>query len=141
MGKSSIAFIPTSSSLDFDLKLRCRHLKLYCCIIISVSDPFHFDMDPEVEKRGKRGNFHCTRGKKYHFGRGGKGKNFNYLDNIHPWKLFNNFEKKIWYSYGFGCFLWKFSMILADFLLPGTDWPKWNGSGSGSATLIIIINH
>ena len=34
--------------------------------------------------RGKRGNFHCIFGVKYHFGKGGGGKNINYLDNMHP---------------------------------------------------------
>ena len=33
---------------------------------------------------------------------------------------FNSFEKNVWYSYDFGWFSWKFSMILADFLLPGS---------------------
>ena len=32
---------------------------------------------------------------------------------------FNSFEKNVWYSYDFRWFSWKFSMILADFLLPG----------------------
>ena len=36
------------------------------------------------KKKGKRGNFHCTWGKKYHYGKRGEGKNINYLDNIHP---------------------------------------------------------
>ena len=41
----------------------------------------------------------------------------------------NSFEKKnVWYSNDFCWFLLKFSIILADFLLPGSGWPKWNGS-------------
>ena len=32
---------------------------------------------------------------------------------------FNSFEKNVWYSYDFRWFPLKFSMILADFLLPG----------------------
>ena len=38
----------------------------------------------EVEKRGKRGNFHCTLGKKYHFWKRGGGKNILFWENIHP---------------------------------------------------------
>ena len=35
---------------------------------------------------------------------------------------FNSFEEKnVWYSYDFGWFLWKFSMILVIFLLPGSE--------------------
>ena len=54
---------------------------------------------------------------------------------------FNIFEeqKNVWYSYGFGWFLWKFSMIMADFLLPGSGWQNEtdpNESVSGSATLV-----
>ena len=33
---------------------------------------------------------------------------------------FNSFEKNVWYSYDFRWFSWKFSMILAEFLLPGS---------------------
>ena len=33
---------------------------------------------------------------------------------------FNSSEKNVWYSNDFGWFLWKFSMILADFLLSGS---------------------
>ena len=33
---------------------------------------------------------------------------------------FNSFLKNVWYSNGFGGFLWKFFMILADFLLHGS---------------------
>ena len=43
----------------------------------------------------------------------------------------NSFEKHVWYSNDFGWFLWKFSMILADFLLPGSGSVYWSGSGSG----------
>ena len=39
----------------------------------------------EVKTRGKRGNFHCIRGKRYDFGKRGGGKNIDYLDHIHPW--------------------------------------------------------
>ena len=41
------------------------------------------------KKRGKRGNVHCTWGKKYHFGKGGGGVggNINYSDNIRHWLL------------------------------------------------------
>ena len=34
---------------------------------------------------------------------------------------FNRNEKNVWYSYDFRWFSWKFSMILADFLLPGSE--------------------
>ena len=33
---------------------------------------------------------------------------------------YNSFEKNVWYYNDFGWFLWKVSMILADFLLPGS---------------------
>ena len=40
--------------------------------------------------------------------------------------MFISFEENVWYSYDFGWFLWQFSMILADFKLPGSGsgWPK-----------------
>ena len=49
-------------------------------------------------------------------------------------------KKNAWYFYDFGLFLLKFSMVLADFLLPGSvswngsrsSWPKWNGSESAT---------
>ena len=50
------------------------------------------------------------------------------------------FEKNWCYSFGFVWCLWKFSMILADFLLPrsvsvwwnrsGSSWTKWSGFAS-----------
>ena len=53
----------------------------------------------------------------------------------------NIFEQNVWYSCDSSWLLWKFSTILANFLLPGSV--LWNGSGSswlklngsGSATL------
>ena len=39
------------------------------------------------KKRGKRGSFYCTAGKKISFWKRGGGKNFNYLDDLHPCHL------------------------------------------------------
>ena len=98
--------------------------------LISVADPFHFDMDsdPALNPRKYQLLFYfffyknfispkyvllcCLWGK--------------YL--CHSKQSFKRFEKNVWYSNDFGWFMWKFSMILADFLPPGSDWPKLNGS-------------
>jgi len=41
-----------------------------------------------VEKRGQRGNFHCNRGKKYHFGKMGGGAKISII-----WIIYTPGEK------------------------------------------------